>query len=231
MVIGGGMIGTALTQADRADVLFLASGVSNARGHIPEECQRELRVLQQQLHAHPEKIACYISSYSVNDAEPQLNTPYLHHKAQMEQYVRDNASCYLIARTSNVVGFSKQPGNLMNFIYNNLRTGNPFDVWTQTSRNLIDVDDLAKMLGYYLTHTAYPLNKAVYMINPDDTPILSVVHHFEAETDLKGLFQLVDKGVYYTCDNRLATRLFDQLGIERPGYTARLIRKYFSGRR
>lgn len=228
MVIGGGMIASALAAVDRPEVLLLASGVSNAKGHIQKECQRELNLLQTSIQAHPEKICCYISSYSVRDDNPQLNTPYLQHKAQMEDYVRSHASRYLIVRTSNVVGFSKQPGNLMNFIYTNLMTGDPFEVWTHTNRNLIDVADLAQMIGLYLSGGSYPLNKTIYVVNPDNVSILSIVRHFEAQTGCAGQFELVDKGVYYHCDNGLATQLFEKLDIDRKGYTKRLIQKYFS---
>lgn len=231
MVLGQGMIGHALQAVDQADVLFLASGLSNAKGHIPAEREREQALVAAQVAAHPGLIACYISSYSVDDEIPDNNSPYLQHKRQMEQLVKSHAGRYLIVRTSNVVGSSRQPGNLMNFIYRHLRNKESFDIWTATTRNLIDVRDLARMLDYYLHHHRYSLNKTIYLINPDDLPILEIERHFEAKLGIQGHYQLVNKGAHYDCDKQLATELFAVLGIDRKDYVPRLIDQYFSDSR
>src|SRR5690606_12972582 len=129
MLVGNGMIATALKAVDSQEVLFSASGLSNLKGADPEQRLRERNLIKATIAEHREKIFVYISSYSIDDQYPENNTPYLEHKLQMEQLIERNASRYLIVRTSNVVGRSRQPGNLMNFIFNHLKQGTPFDVW------------------------------------------------------------------------------------------------------
>jgi dTDP-4-dehydrorhamnose reductase len=225
MVLGAGMIGTALQAVDRPDVLFCASGVTNAEGHIKAACDREEALLRQQIAANADKTVLYVSSYSINDAEDSINSSYLQHKKRMEALVKSMAGHYIILRTSNVVGRSRQSGNLMNFIYQNLIGGKSFDIWTETDRNLIDVEHLALMAGACVKQEL--LDRTIYLLGPVDTPILEITRLFEAALGLQGNYILVPKGVYYPCDKTLSRRLLNEQGISSAHYVRTLIEKYF----
>lgn len=228
MILGKGLIGTALQAIDSDDVLFCASGVSNLYGHIAEQRLREEQLLRGHIAQHPGKTVVYFSSYSISDADDTKNTPYLLHKKSMEYLVKNCADNFLIVRTSNVVGKNGQPGNLTNFIYHHLMNDIPFDVWTNTSRNLVDVDHLAAMTDYYLkNHTA---NKTVFMVNPLDIPIEEVVLVFEKLLKKKAVYRLVDKGEYYLSDKTFAREAFAALRIDENDYVERLAEKYFLDR-
>jgi len=228
MVLGKGMIATALKAVDRPEVLYAASGLSNLKGADIAERNREQALIQKQLQVHPDLVFVYISSYSIDDQNPENNTPYLEHKLNMENLVRSMARQYLIIRTSNVVGDSKQPGNLMNFIFENLKKGTQFDVWTNTSRNLIDVADLAQMAGKALEIGFR--NQVLYLMHPADIPIYNIVRHFEDLSGFKGQYNLVKKGVYYNAYNALSKQLFEKLELQTNAdlYARGLIEKYFS---
>jgi len=230
MVLGNGMIASAFKKVDMPDVLFAASGLSNLKGADTGERLREQNLIREQILMHPDKLFLYISSYSIDDQYPENNTPYLEHKLQMEKLVQAIAKRFLIIRTSNVVGNSRQPGNLMNFICDHLKTGTSFEVWTHTSRNLIDVSDLAAMAAESIKMGC--INKTLYLIHPTDIPIYDIVRHFEAFSGLAGKYSLVAKGVYYEAEKKLSTMLFNQLGLEKDPdlYAKGLIEKYFSSK-
>lgn len=227
MVLGNGMIAKSLMTVDRPEVVYAASGLSNLKGADQVQRNREEALLMEQMALHPDKLFVYISSYSIDDEDPTNNTAYLTHKLDMERLVRNKADKYLILRTSNVVGRSRQPGNLMNFIFRHLKSGENFDIWTHTSRNLIDVADLALMADAVIGEGHK--NEVLYLTHPADIPIYSIVRHFEELSGLKGLYSLVDKGVYYKSDRALATVLFEQLVLETDPqlYVRQLIVKYF----
>ena len=227
MVIGNGMIARALMNVDRADVLFSASGLSNAKGADQAARQREADLLTKHIALNQDKLYVYISSYSLNDKEPALNTPYLTHKLEMEQLVKSQALKYLIVRTSNVVGQCSQPGNLMNFIYHKFKDGTFFEIWTNTARNLIDVHDLAQMLSKTIDKGFQ--NETVYLTHPKDLPVYDIVRQFEDLKNVKGNYSLTDKGVFYQSDKKLAIELFKELNLEADPikYTRGLIKKYF----
>lgn len=221
------MIASALMAVDRKDVLFSASGLSNLQGADPVARAREQNLLKEQIALHPEKLFVYVSSYSIDDNHLENNSPYLAHKRSMEILIKEAARHYLIVRTSNVVGHSRQPGNLMNFIFRHLKSGSPFEIWTHTSRNLIDVSDLARMIGAVVELGA--CDEVLYLTHPADIAIYDIVRQFEMRSGLRGNYQLVDKGVFYQSDKAIAERLFKQLGLESdPGhYAGQLIEKYF----
>lgn len=226
MVLGHGLIGTALKCVDKKDTLFCASGVSNLFGHIHSQCVREEELLRRNIPENMEKTIVYFSSYSIDDLAIEQNSPYLSHKIKMETLVKSTAEKYLIVRTSNVVGKNGQPGNLTNFIFTHLQNHTHFDVWTNTNRNLIDVEHLVLMTKYYLEN--YPVNKTVYLINPEDVSIESIVKVFEWVLSIKGNYSLVDKGAFYSSEKELSTQLFRVLNMLVENYTELLIRKYFT---
>ncbi|UAY56381.1 NAD-dependent epimerase/dehydratase family protein [Arachidicoccus terrestris] len=227
MVLGGGMIATALKAVDREEVLYAASGLSNLKGADSEARLRERTLLSEQIARHTDKLFVYVSSYSVDDRHPENNTPYLQHKLNMESLIKAEADRFLILRTSNVVGHSRQPGNLMNFIFRHLQNGEPFDIWTKTTRNLIDVAHLAQMADAAVKQGS--CNEVLFLTHPADIPIYEIVHQFEVLSGLKANYRLVDKGVYYHTDKSLAETLFRQLRLEADPrlYTQQLIEKYF----
>ncbi|MGF7230802.1 hypothetical protein [Arachidicoccus sp.] len=225
MILGNGLIGTALRQVDNDDVLYCASGVSNLFGHIQSQCLREENLLRDNISKYRGKTVVYFSSYSIQDTDDSKNTPYLLHKKNMESLVQLMAPKYLIARTSNVVGKSGQPGNLTNFIFHHLLNATPFEVWKNTNRNLIDVQHLAAMANYYLQWGQ--LNKTVHLINPKDVTIEEVVKSFENKMNRKANYSLVDKGTYYHCDKTVANHIFEALQLPNERYVEMLIEKYF----
>ena len=115
----------------------------------------------------------------------------------------------------------------MNFIFSHLQSGTSFEVWTQTSRNLIDVADLALMADLAVAQ-GYT-NDILFMTHPGDIPIYHIVLHFEALSGLKGHYRLTDKGAFYRSDRSLASAFFDRLGLDTDPeqYTRQLIEKYF----
>ncbi|ANI90464.1 hypothetical protein A9P82_14920 [Arachidicoccus ginsenosidimutans] len=225
MILGKGLIGTALQAIDRNDVLFCASGVSNLFGHIEEQRLREENLLRENIAKYNDKTIIYFSSYSISDSDDAKNTPYLLHKKRMENLVKELASQYVIARTSNVVGKNGQAGNLTNFIYKNLTENIPFDIWTNTNRNLIDVEHLALMTDYYLKN--HSPNKTIFIVNPKDIMIEDVVKAFELKLSLKANYQLLNKGNFYFSDKTFAEEAFAALNIDDENYTENLIEKYF----
>lgn len=228
MVLGGGMIATALKAVDREDVLYAASGLSNLKGADPEARLREQTLLSEQIARNTDKLFVYVSSYSIDDQQPQNNTPYLQHKVNMERLIKAEADRFLILRTSNVVGYSRQPGNLMNFIFRHLQNGEPFEIWTKTTRNLIDVAHLAQMADAAVKQGS--CNEVLFLTHPADIPIYEIVRQFEVLSGLSGNYRLVEKGDYYNTDKSLAEALFRRLGLEADPqlYARQLIEKYFS---
>src|SRR5882757_4127080 len=106
MLIGKGLVARNFTRYEELDeFLVFASGVSNSKSCTPEDFRRERELLMASIRAHPSKKAVYFSTSSVND--PDLReTPYVLHKLDMEDQVRQYARQWHIFRLSNLAGAS-----------------------------------------------------------------------------------------------------------------------------
>src|SRR4051812_10768662 len=144
MIIGNGLLAQAFAPLfrDDADVMVFASGVSNSRETRAEEFARERELLEEALAL--DKFTVYFSTCSVHDAE-QAASPYVIHKRELEQMVRERATLSTIFRLPQVVGATPNPFTLTNYLFEQISTGKPFHVWLNARRNLIDVADVARI--------------------------------------------------------------------------------------
>ena len=92
MIIGDGLVATAMKRIDSDDVIIFASGVSNSREKKIGEFLREEKLLMNVLC---DKLIIYL--YSVH----QENSPYGIHKRRMEEIIRTTKN-YLILRVSQL---------------------------------------------------------------------------------------------------------------------------------
>ena len=142
MVIGNGMVARRFESYKTNDqFLIFASGVSNSKNINPEAYARELLLLQTTIKQNPEKILVYFSTCSVYDPGEE-NSKYVVHKKQIEQLIQSNQRRFCIFRVSNLVGHSGNRNTILNFYVYHILNGINFDLWTNATRNLIDIDDM-----------------------------------------------------------------------------------------
>jgi dTDP-4-dehydrorhamnose reductase len=85
--------------------------------------------------------------YSEEDVKNPLNA-YGHHKLKAENWIKENSTKYIIARTTNVFGWdplTKTPNYLMQ-LYFNLSKGKPCNAPSFLSGNPTHVDDLSQAI-------------------------------------------------------------------------------------
>ena len=148
MVIGSGLIGSAFekSQHEFKDSCVYASGVSNSNSSDCYEFKREQDQLVYFLSKYRNLRRFYfISTCSLYDSE-RNTSPYVKHKLNMENLVISNTNGVVI-RLPQVVGRSTNPYTITNFIYLSIKNQKPFTLWEKAKRNLIDVDDVVKIVA------------------------------------------------------------------------------------
>ena len=106
MIIGNGLIARAFdSYIANQQVIVFASGVSNSLCKEPSEFEREWRLLRGVIDAHPNVKLVYFSTCSISDQDRQ-NTSYVKHKVDVEDFIKQNCSDYLIIRLPAVIGKS-----------------------------------------------------------------------------------------------------------------------------
>ena len=227
MVIGSGLIGSAFekSQHEFKDSCVYASGVSNSNSSDCYEFKREQDQLVYFLSKYRNLRRFYfISTCSLYDSE-RNTSPYVKHKLNMENLVISNTNGVVI-RLSQVVGRSTNPYTITNFIYLSIKNQKPFTLWEKAKRNLIDVDDVVKIVA--ALDVVDIKHHIINVANVTNYKILDIVTEFEKIIGLKGIFKTADCGSEYEIDiSDLSVLPFNVQSIFNEHYLANLLRKYY----
>ncbi len=230
MIVGNGMIAAAFAPAfaHRADLAVFASGVSNSGERSPEPFRREEEQLRAVLSEKPGCVV-YFGTCSVDDPE-QRDSPYVRHKVRMEDLVRASGH-FVVLRLPQVVGHTRNPFTLTNYLYTQISTRRRFSVWTHARRNIIDVDDVARIGGYMLDSPAHR-DRIVNVASPESTPVVELVAAFERVLGVTADFDRTERGGQYEIEVADCLEVAGRVGVRfGPDYLDRLLEKYYGARR
>ena len=150
MIVGNGLIATTINNSflDHTNLCVFAAGVSNSSEIDESEFQREFDLLKKTLADNITKKFIYFSTVSID--VKKTPTPYTTHKLNMEKYIEENTTNYLILRLPNVVGNSTNPNQLVNYFYNSLINDTPVTIDKNYTRHLLDVEDIPPIIKFLL---------------------------------------------------------------------------------
>lgn len=226
MIIGRGMMANAFSAYSKnKDVLIFASGVSNSCLNDKSAFDRERKLLQDSIANYPKCILVYFGTCSVDDPE-LCGSPYVTHKREMEEIIKESCKRYFIFRLSQVVGEGSSP-TLINFIVDKLQNRELFHVWKNSTRNLIDVDDVFKIADYLIQNNLY-CNEITNIATPRSLSIFNIVEIIEELLGQKGCYEVLHRGGSYDIDTLKISHLLDRMSVcfdEK--YPSMIIKKYF----
>ena len=228
MVIGKGMIGKRFEsyQSDDRFVIF-ASGVSNSKIRDREVYNREVTLLKHSIEAHKQKTLVYFSTCSVYDCEEELS-PYVVHKKEVEEIIQSRCRKFYIFRASNVVGKSDNPNTVLNFFVYHIRNQINFDLWTNASRNLLDIDDMYKIVDHILQKGLY-INDITNVANPASYKVTEIVAAIEHRWQIQANYIAIPKGSTFDIDVSRISTIISKLQMRfGDNYLANLLEKYFN---
>jgi nucleoside-diphosphate-sugar epimerase len=148
MIIGSGFIAKNFKKkgllVKKSRIAIYASGVSNSKSINKNNFLRERKKIISYKKKISSKIFVYISTCAIFDPS-RINTPYVKHKLNMENIVKNNFNKFVIVRFPEVVGFNSNKNNLINFFYQKIINNKKFILWANSRRNIIDIDDAVKL--------------------------------------------------------------------------------------
>lgn len=212
---------------DDPHLIVVASGVSNSAETRPGQFKRE-RLLVEAAAASGQPIV-YFSTCSVLSPESSQSA-YILHKIEMENLVKERASRMSIWRLPQVVGHSGNPHTLTNFLYRRISTGEPFRIWANAKRNLIDVSDAACIISYLVNNgPELPSNNLTSVIaSPFSVSMLQLVTIFENVLNKRANYVTENRGDECLPDSSLAVATAAKVGISFGyDYIENVIRKYY----
>lgn len=202
MVLGNGMVANAFRQYDDDNsVIIFASGVSNSKEDDDSKFEREFELLRSYRHLadKKEKKLIYFSTCSIFD-ESVSDLKYIKFKKNIEEFIANNFSQYIIFRLPNVIGNTGNNNTSFNFFKNSISNQEEIRVQRQAIRYIIDIDDLRRLLPFFISNSSYKKN----IINVCFDNKISVVGFVELIEKILGIsasVTLCDGGLDYSVDN------------------------------
>ena len=209
------------------DVLIFASGVSNSSEKNRDAFEREESLLKECMDKYAYKTFVYFGTCSIFD--PSLaQSPYIFHKLKMEELIKSNLSRYLICRTSNIVGKKGNPNTLINFLVNKIEKQEEFELWANSFRNILDIDDLFEAIHSMLCDPLTEQKTIANISHPHFYSTLEIVSMIENHLQKKAIYKTVIKGSWYTIPETTYLRKFfpDTIFQPKEKYLSKLLAKY-----
>lgn len=223
MIIGNGLIANAFKQNTESleNCIIFASGVSNSSTSDELEYSRELNLIKS--FEKTDKKFIYFSTCSIYDSTLG-ESMYIQHKKNIEMEIKKHFSQYLIYRLPIVVGYSKNPNTLTNFIFNSIINSRLIKVHSKACRYLIDIEDVV----FLVKKTLFYEKKTINLALDNKINIHQLIKIFESILKKKVNKELINEGCCYEVDNSLIKVYIDQMNYS-PNYNYDLISKYYKG--
>lgn len=228
MIIGNGMIAKRFeSYKDDSQIIIFASGVSNSKNIQKEAYDREINLLKTTVEKYREKILVYFSTCSIYDPG-EKESRYVFHKKEVESIIQSHCHRYYIFRVSNLVGYSGNPNTVLNFFVYHILNGINFDLWIGATRNLIDIDDMYKIVDHILKQGIF-CNRIINIANPRNYTTKEIIKTIETLLDARANYIPIQKGSPFDIDISLISPISKQLSIRfEKDYLINLLRKYHS---
>ena len=134
---------------------------------------------------------------------------------------------FLIARLPQVAGNTPNPHTILNYLYARITRSERFDLWRRARRNIIDVEDVARITMDLLAHGISTID-FVNIANSRDYSLEEIVAALETTTRHAAVFTSIDKGAEYPIDTSAITESVDRCRISfDDGYLLRTLGKYY----
>lgn len=224
MIVGDGLLARAFAPAfgGDAEVLVFASGVANSAETDPAAFARERALFDRVAARHAGRLLYFGTCAADGDAA----SPYLEHKRAMEARVLARGG--VVLRLPQVVGASRNPHTLANFLAGHIREGRRFTVWAHAERNLVDVADVARIAAA-MVPTAAPASRFA-IAAPRSLAMPALVRIFERVLGRAAVHDEEPRGEPMPIEAAAAHAIARSLGIDLEGdYVERVVRRYYGG--
>jgi nucleoside-diphosphate-sugar epimerase len=228
LIVGSGVVARAFRpHLDAlAGVCIYAAGVSNSGCRDVREFERERERLQTAIsQLDTDRMLLYFSTCSIEDAASR-DSAYVQHKRAMEQIVAQR-SRYLILRLPQLAGRTPNPHTLLNYLHARIVRSERFEVYRHAERNVIDVDDVARIVLELVRDGACA--ETINVACTNNVAILAIVHGIEDVVGHRALFDIIDAGAGYRIDTARIHAALARCGVSFPaGYLRRTLEKYYA---
>ena len=220
MIIGNGLIAKSFNKNKLFDdCLIFASGVSNSNITDEKEFKREENLLMENLSI--DKPFIYFSSVFSSI----IDNPYFNHKRDMENLIKNNHSNFYIFRMPQIIGNGGNVSNIINLFVNNILNNKKIEIWKDSERSIIDIDDVVSIIFYVVKNKSK--NKIYNVSGIESISVIEIVKILEDILSKKSIIDFIDKKPTSLITNCVDIEdSINKLLIDRKDYTRKILKKY-----
>jgi nucleoside-diphosphate-sugar epimerase len=220
MIIGNGLIAKSFNKNKLFDdCLIFASGVSNSNITDEKEFKREENLLMENLSI--DKPFIYFSSVFSSI----IDNPYFNHKRDMENLIKSNHSNFYIFRMPQIIGNGGNVNNIINLFVNNILNNKKIEIWKDSERSIIDIDDVVSIIFYVVKNKSK--NKIYNVSGIESISVIEIVKILEDILSKKSIIDFIDKKPTSLITNCVDIEdSINKLLIDRKDYTRKILKKY-----
>lgn len=201
MVIGNGLLANSLNKFESIDsVIVFASGVSNSKEHRKSEFDRELDLIKKYQFQYSDKRIIYFSTCSIFD-NTLINSPYITHKLNIENFIKNNFKIYNILRLPNVIGDCKNKNTFFNFFKEKIVQNEEITIQKFATRYLIDIDDITFLLPLIINQKEF-CNNSINIAFDNKMLVSKILNLFEIVLNRKIKNKIISDGSNYDIENK-----------------------------
>jgi nucleoside-diphosphate-sugar epimerase len=228
-IIGNGMVARAFANGLRLNqnLVIFASGVSNSDCTDPEQFERERSLLSHALDETPPAIPfLYFGTCSIYDPDA-LAKAYVIHKVEMEELVFSHpAGC--VIRLPQLAGPNAPSNTLLSALVSKIKADEEVQVWSNAVRNIIDVDDVVKIVDALLLE-GLANNRVINVANPLSIKVTDLINVIESALHLVARVVLIPKGARYEIDTEAMLAAAESAKVYfGENYLLKTITKYYA---
>ena len=145
----------------------------------------------------------------------------------MEEIIIGKNINHLIFRVSNPIGFTKNTSTFFNYFIDKINKDEQFELWNNSYRNIIDIEDMFKICDYIIKEKKY-INSIINIANPKNYKIQTIITVIDKYFNKKSNYKIIEKGSEPLINTTTAEDVISILKIEiSEGYIEKLLSKYF----
>ncbi len=229
MIIGNGLIATTIknNKLDSKKIVFFASGVSNYKETRECEFKREEELLNKALEENKGKLFIYFSSCSVLSNK---QNEYTLHKKKMENRIRFFTENNIVFRLPQVVGNGGNPNTLLNYLVKSVKNGSEINVFKNTHRNFIDIDDILNIVKDVLIEESFKA-QIINVAYPENINVLDALFVIERFIFKKANYTLVENDAEHFIDISSISHIVKKneiMCMNGSEYLSHLLSKYYA---
>ena len=170
--------------------LIYCAGISNSKTKDKKILKKEINKFYKILEiTNSNLIFIYISTTSIKDPYSVKNL-YVKNKIKIEKIIKSKLKKYIIIRLPQIIGRSKNPYILSNYLYQKIKFNIPFKAWVNVRRNFLDIDDIKKIITKIINNYS-ERNLTINILNSKSISVEEIIDKFNLILKRKALFKPV----------------------------------------